>query len=467
MREVDLFVIGGGSGGVRAARIAAQHGARVALAEEYRVGGTCVIRGCVPKKLMVMGSRFAQGFDDAAAFGWTLPSAPSFSWPTLMQHVRAEVTRLEGVYTANLQRAGVELHADRASLADAHTVQLTKSGERLRAQRILVATGAAPLMSPAIPGGELAVSSNELFDWAEQPRRVLVQGASYIALEFACLLNRLGSEVSVVLRSDLILRGFDEDVRMHLQGQLEAQGIRFVSGASLAAIERSADGFNVTLDTGSVIAVDAVLRALGRRPKTAGLGLEAAGVALDANGAVVVALDGQSAQPHIHAIGDVTNRVQLTPAAIREGQAYADTHFGGIDSTRLSHLGALAIVPAAVFTTPEVGTVGLTEAQALQRCPDVDIYSTAFRTMKSAFAGSQERMLMKLVVHRSSGRVLGCHLVGAEAGEMIQLIGIAMTLGATKADLDATLAVHPTAAEELVTMRSPSRQHGTADKRIT
>ena len=462
MREVDLFVIGGGSGGVRAARVAAEHGARVALAEEYRVGGTCVIRGCVPKKLMVLASRFGQAFGDGAAFGWHAAAAPRFSWPDLMGRVHAEVARIESVYTANLLAAGVSLHAERALLDDAHTVRLAGSGERFYARRILFATGATPQALPDIAGSELASNSNDLFDWPEQPRRVLVQGAGYIALEFACLLRRLGSDVTVVLRADRVLRGFDDEVREHLQAQLEALGIRFVTGAAVAAIAARRDSLTVTLDDGQVLDANAVLRALGRVPHTAGLGLQAAGVALDAGGAVVVDINGQSSLPHVHAVGDVTDRVQLTPAAIREGQAYADAVFGARDSTRLSHLGAQAIVPAAVFTTPEVGTVGLTEAQALAAHADIDIdiYSTRFRAMKAAFAGSDERTLMKLVVQRSTDRVLGCHIVGAEAAEMIQLIGVALTLGATKASLDATLAVHPTAAEELVTMRMPVRRHG-------
>ena len=462
MREVDLFVIGGGSGGVRAARVAAEHGARVALAEEYRVGGTCVIRGCVPKKLMVLASRFGQAFGDGAAFGWQAAAAPRFAWPDLMGRVHAEVARIESVYTANLLAAGVSLHAERALLDDAHTVRLAGSGERFHARRILIATGATPQALPDIAGSELASNSNDLFDWPEQPRRVLVQGAGYIALEFACLLRRLGSDVTVVLRADRVLRGFDDEVREHLQAQLAALGIRFVTGAAVAAIAARRDSLTVTLDDGQVLDANAVLRALGRVPHTAGLGLQAAGVALDAGGAVVVDINGQSSLPHVHAVGDVTDRVQLTPAAIREGQAYADAVFGARDSTRLSHLGAQAIVPAAVFTTPEVGTVGLTEAQALAAHADIDIdiYSTRFRAMKAAFAGSDERTLMKLVVQRSTDRVLGCHIVGAEAAEMIQLIGVALTLGATKASLDATLAVHPTAAEELVTMRMPVRRHG-------
>lgn len=460
MREVDLFVLGGGSGGVRAARVAAEHGARVALAEEYRVGGTCVIRGCVPKKLMVMASRYSQAFVESTGYGWQASGAPRFSWTDLMGRVRTEVTRLEGVYTANLERAGVVLHAERAALEDARTIRLASSGELIRARQILIATGATPQMTPDIPGGDLASSSNDVFDWPEKPRHVVVQGAGYIALEFACLLRRLGAEVTIVLRGDRVLRGFDDDVRAHLQGELESQGIRLLNGASLAAIEARRDGLTVMLDNGMVLNANAVLRALGRTPHTAGLGLEAAGVALAANGAVVVGLDGKTSVPHIHAIGDVTDRVQLTPAAVREGQAYADALFGGRSTTKLSHLGPQALVPLAVFSTPEIGSVGLTEAEALAIHADLDIYLSTFKPMKSGFAGSAERMLMKLVVERPSGRVIGCHLVGPEAAEMIQLIAVALTLGATKDDLDATLAVHPTAAEELVTMRTPTRQHG-------
>ena len=467
MREVDLFVIGGGSGGVRAARVAAQHGASVALAEEYRVGGACVIRGCVPKKLMVLASRVAQAYADGPAFGWHAAMAPRFAWADLMGRVRAEVSRLESIYSANLVKSGVALHAERALLDDAHTVRLAGTGERFRAGRILIATGATPQLSPDIPGGELASSSDDLFDWPEQPRRVVVQGAGYIALEFACLLRRLGSDVTVVLRGEKVLRGFDDEARSHLQDQLEGQGIRFITGAAIAEIGARRDGLTVTLDVGQVLDANAVLRAIGRRPNTAGLGLEAAGVLLDAGGAVQVDLHGQSTVPHIHAVGDVTDRVQLTPAAIREGQAYADTVFGGRGMVPMPHLGAQALVPCAVFTTPEVGTVGLTEADALALHADIDIYSTNFRAMRAAFAGSEERTLMKLVVQRSTDRVLGCHIVGAEAAEMIQLIGVSLTLGATKASLDATLAVHPTAAEELVTMHAPTRRHGARGARLS
>jgi glutathione reductase (NADPH) len=459
MVQVDLFVIGGGSGGVRAARVAARHGARVALAEADRLGGTCVIRGCVPKKLMVLASRHAQGFADAAAFGWSLPAAPQFEWPRLRERVQAEVTRLERVYGELLAQSGVVVHAERATLADAHTVRLA-GGREVRAKQILIATGAAPLMPQDIAGADLASSSNELFHWREQPRRVVVQGGGYVALEFACLLRRLGSEVTVVLRGGQVLRGFDDEVRSHLHSQLAAQGIVFATGAALTGIERHAGALRVGLDNGMSLPADAVLRALGRRPLTQGLGLEAAGVALDAAGAVVVDVDGCTAVPHIHAVGDVTDRVQLTPAAIREGQAFADRLFGGMPAVRLPHLGPDRLVPSAVFTTPEVGSVGLTEAQALARHADIDIYSTNFRPMRATMTASSERTLMKLVVHRGSGRVLGCHIVGADAAEMIQLVAIALTCGATKAELDATLAVHPTAAEELVTMHQPTRRLG-------
>ena len=455
-KQVDLFVIGGGSGGVRAARVAAQHGARVALAEEYRLGGTCVIRGCVPKKLMVMASRFGQEFSDAAGFGWTLGER-HFEWPRLKAQVDAELTRLEGAYAGTLQKAGVELHAERAVLEDAHTVRLTRSGERFHAARVLVATGATP-QAPAIPGAELASSSNEFFLWPTQPKRVLVQGAGYIALELANLLQRLGSEVAVVLRGEKILRGFDEEVRDHLQAALVNQGLRFVTGAALTSIARNeppGPGLRVTLDNGEPIEADAVLRALGRVPNTAGLGLDAAGVALDAHGAVRVDEFSRSSVAHIHAVGDVTNRVMLTPAAIREGQAFADTEFGGRSvPVRHDH------IPTAVFTTPELGVIGLTEAQAVQQHAAVDVYSANFRPMKATLGGGSTRTLMKLVVARASDRVLGVHIVGPEAGEMIQLLGVAMQMGARKADLDATLAVHPTAAEELVTMRLPTRRHG-------
>jgi glutathione reductase (NADPH) len=456
MREVDLFVIGGGSGGVRAARIAAGHGASVALAEEHRVGGTCVIRGCVPKKLMVYASRFAQEFEEAAAYGWHLDGEPRLDWPTLKANRDREVARLEGVYEAGLAKAGVTLARERATLVDAHTVQLQRSGERIRARHILIATGAAPQMGPAIPGIELADSSNELFEWPRLPLRAVIQGGGYIAAEFACLLQRLGAQVTLVYRRERILRGFDDDLRERLQAQMAADGIEIVTGASITAIEAVGSARLVTLNDERTVSADEVLFAIGRAPNTAGLGLQAADVQLDARGAVVVDAYSRSSVPHIHAVGDVTDRVNLTPVAVREGHAFADTVFGS-RPTAVDHRG----VPSAVFTTPELGTVGLNEDEALQARPQLDVYLAEFRPLKATVSGHPHKVFMKLIVDRADDeRVLCCHMLGPDAGEMIQLLGVAMKMGARKSDLDATLAVHPTAAEEWVTLRTPTRQHG-------
>jgi glutathione reductase (NADPH) len=456
VREVDLFVIGGGSGGVRAARIAAGHGARVALAEEYRVGGTCVIRGCVPKKLMVYASRFAQEFDEAPAYGWQLDGEPRLDWPTLKAHRDREVARLEGVYEAGLSKAGVTLLRERAALVDAHTVQLQRSREQFRAAHILVATGAAPMTGPAIPGVELAHNSNDLFEWPRQPQSVLIRGGGYIAVEFACLLQRLGTQVTLVLRSDRILRGFDDDLRDRLQAQMAADGIEVIPGTTVASIEAVGGARLVTLSDERTISVGEVLSAVGRAPNTAGLGLEAAGVQLDARGAVVVDRYSRSSVPHIHAVGDVTDRVNLTPVAVREGHAFADTLFGQ-RPTAVDHRN----VPSAVFSTPELGTVGLNEDEALQARPMLDVYTADFRPLKATLSGHPHRVFMKLIVDRADDeRVLGFHMLGPDAGEMIQLLGVAIKMGARKSDLDATLAVHPTAAEEWVTLRTPTRQLG-------
>jgi len=451
--EVDLFVIGAGSGGVRAARIAAGHGARVTIAEEYRVGGTCVIRGCVPKKLLVYASRFSHEFEDAAGFGWTLPPA-TFDWPTLIANKDKEIARLEAAYTANLDKAGVKIVKTRAVLDDPHTVRLA-TGERVKARQVLIATGAAPHNGPAIPGIEHVITSNEAFHLPSLPRRVLVQGGGYIAIEFACIFAGLGSEVTLVYRGENILRGFDDDVRTHLRGELEKSGITVITGRTVAAIEHSGHAHPVRLSDGRWIDVDKVMFALGRAPNTAGLGLEAAGVSIASSGAVVVDAYSRTHVPHIYAIGDVTNRVNLTPVAIREGHAFADTVFGG-RPTAVDHRN----VPSAVFSEPEVGVVGLTEAQAREQFPRVDIYKTTFRPLKATLSGSHTRVLMKLVVDGTSDRVLGCHIVGESAAEMIQTLAIAVKMGATKADFDATLALHPTAAEELVTMRTPTARYG-------
>ncbi len=453
MREFDLFVIGGGSGGVRAARIAAQYGAKVALAESYRVGGTCVIRGCVPKKLMVYASRFAQEFDESAAYGWQLGER-RFDWATLKAHRDREVTRLEGVYEANLAKAGVTLLRDHAGFVDAHTLRLAGSGETVRAARVLIATGAAPSMGPPIPGIELAHSSNELFEWAALPQRVVIQGGGYIAVEFACLLNALGAQVTLVYRGQEVLRGFDADLRSRLHAQMQADGIEILTGHTIEAIERVGSARLVTLSDERTISTDEVLFATGRIPHIAGLGLDAAGVAHSPHGAVVVDAYSQTSVAHIHAVGDVTNRVNLTPVAIREGHAYADTVFGA-RPTRVDH----TLVPSAVFTTPELGTVGLTEEQALAAHPHLDVYRAEFRPMKATLSGHGHKVFMKLLVGRDDDRVLGCHMIGPDAGEMVQLLGVALQAGATKAQFDATLAVHPTAAEEWVTLRTPAQRH--------
>ena len=453
--EVDLFVIGAGSGGVRAARIAAGYGARVMIAEEYRVGGTCVIRGCVPKKLLVYASRFAHEFEDAAGFGWTL-DAPVFDWPTLIANKDKEIARLEAAYTANLDKAGVKIVKSRAVLEDAHTVRLA-TGERVKAAHVLISTGAAPHNGPAIPGIEHVITSNEAFHLPFLPRRILVQGGGYIAVEFACIFAGLGSDVTLVYRGDNILRGFDDDVRTHLRAELEKRGITVITGRTVAAVEPSGNACPAKLSDERWIDVDKVMFALGRAPNVAGLGLEAAGVAVAATGAVVVDDYSRTRVPHIYAVGDVTNRINLTPVAIREGHAFADTVFGG-RPTRVDHLN----VPTAVFSEPEVGVIGLTETAARERFGRVDIYKTTFRPMKATLSGRDTRMLMKLVVDGATDRVLGCHIVGEGAAEMIQTLGIAVKMGATKADFDATMALHPTAAEELVTMRTPTARYGLA-----
>jgi len=451
--DTDLFVIGGGSGGVRAARIAANHGARVMLAEEYRMGGTCVIRGCVPKKLLVYASRFAHEFEDAAGYGWTVPET-SFDWAKLIANKDREIARLEAAYTANLTRSNVSIVKSRAVLEDAHTVHLLADGRRIRAKTILIATGGWPSMGNGIAGIEHVISSNEALDLKELPKRILIQGGGYIAVEFACVFAGLGSQVTLVYRGENILRGFDDDVRSHLRKEMEARGIRILCKRIVEAIERVDHGLCVELSDHEDILVDKVMFATGRRPNVKGLGLEAAGVKLDEKGAIAVDGYSRTNVPHIYAVGDVTDRINLTPVAIREGHAFADTVFGGKD-IRVDH----ADVPTAVFSDPEVGTIGLTEMQAREQYHRVDIYKTTFRPMKTVFVGSERRTLMKIIVDGLTDRVLGCHIVGPDAGEMIQVLGIAIKMGATKADFDATMAVHPTAAEELVTMRTVTETH--------
>jgi glutathione reductase (NADPH) len=447
--DVDLFVIGGGSGGVRAARIAAGYGARVMIAEESRVGGTCVIRGCVPKKLMVYASRFSDDFRDAAGFGWDV-GEPSFDWATLIRNKDAEIDRLEGIYRLNLDKAGVEIVDSRAVIEDAHTVHALKTGERIRARYILVAVGAHPTLEPAIPGGELGITSNEVFHLETLPRRILVIGGGYIAVEFAGVFAGLGSDVTLLHRGDKLLRGFDEDVRDALGAAYAHRGIDLALERAVTRLDPKASAIAATLSDGSVRMFDQVLVATGRRPNTKGLGLEKAGITVDEVGAIPVDAYSQSLIPSIYAVGDVTNRVNLTPIAIREGHAFADTVFGD-KPTMVDH----DLIPTAVFSTPEIGVIGCSEGAARARYVDIDIYKTAFRSMRATLSGAEERILMKLIVDRATDKVVGVHIVGHDAGEMIQLAGVAVTMGATKADFDRTIAVHPTASEELVTMRVP------------
>ena len=444
--DVDLFVIGAGSGGVRAARIASSHGARVMIAEEFRVGGTCVIRGCVPKKLLVYASRFADDFEDAAGYGWTV-AKPAFHWPTLIANKDREIARLEAAYVSTLERHKVELVKSRAVLEDAHTVRLA-TGARVRAETILIATGAAPYHGAKIAGLEHVISSNEAFHLAQLPGRILIQGGGYIAVEFAGIFNGLGSDVTLVYRGDNILRGFDDDVREHLRGEMERRGIKIITRQTVAAVEKVDRGYDVELSDNEQVMADLVMFATGRKPNVYGLGLEAAGVKLGETGGIAVDAYSKTSVANIYAVGDVTNRINLTPVAIREGHAFADTVYGGTP-TPVDH----SNVPTAVFSEPEVGVVGLTETQARERLAKVDIYKTRFRPMKATLAGRDTRVFMKLVVDGVTNQVVGCHVVGPDAGDLIQVVGIAVKMRATKADFDATMAVHPTAAEELVTMR--------------
>jgi glutathione reductase (NADPH) len=444
--DYDLFVIGAGSGGVRAARVAAKHGAKVAVAEEYRVGGTCVIRGCVPKKLLVYASKFAEEFEDAVGFGWTSEKV-SFDWATLIANKDREIDRLNKAYVRNLESAGAELILERSVLEDRHTVRLA-SGLKVTAKTILIAAGASPFVPRHLPGHELAITSNEAFHLESLPARMVIVGGGYIAVEFAGIFHGLGVETVLVHRGEQILRGFDDDLRHHLAAEMTRKGVEIRTQADVAKIERSGDGVRVTLNDGTGYGAGQIMFATGRIPNVIDLGLDKAGVELTPHYAVKVDEYSRSSLDNIYAVGDVTNRLNLTPVAIREGQAFADTVFGGKD-VKVDH----AMVPTAVFSQPEIGTVGLTEAAARKHHTVIDIYRSTFKPMKHTLSGRDERMLMKLVVDAATDRVLGCHICGPDAGEMAQLLGIAVKMGAKKADFDATMAVHPTAAEELVTMR--------------
>jgi glutathione reductase (NADPH) len=445
--DVDLFVIGAGSGGVRAARVAAAHGAKVMIAEEFRIGGTCVIRGCVPKKLMVYASRYKDHFDDAAGFGWTL-APPSFDWPRLVAAKEKEISRLSAIYRNNLDKAGIAVVDSRATIEDAHRVRLLASDRKVSARIILVSTGAVPVLEPDIPGREYAITSNEVFDLPELPKRMLIVGGGYIAVEFASIFARLGTKVSLAARGENVLRGFDDDMRTGLRDALAEAGVKLSFGMLPTRIEKTPTGVRVSLTKGACVDADQMMIATGRRPNTAGLGLEKAGVERDSFGAVKVDAFSKTSIESIYAVGDVTNRVALTPVAIREGHAFAETVFGGRPEAVVH-----SNIPTAVFSTPELGCVGLTEMEARATYDCVDIYLANFRSLKAALSGRREKILMKIVADGATDRVLGVHILGEDASEMAQLLGIAIKMGAKKADFDATMALHPTSAEELVTMR--------------
>ena len=444
--DYDLFVIGGGSGGVRAARMAARTGARVGIAEEYRYGGTCVIRGCVPKKLLVYASHYRDEFEDAAAYGWTVGGA-SFDWPALRDNVQREVSRLSGAYESLLDGAGVERFQSRAVLDDANTVRLLADDRRLTAGTILIATGSWPFI-PHIPGREHIASSNEMFTLERLPERIAIVGGGYIGVEFASIFNGLGVDVTLIYRGDKILRGFDDDLRACLMQAMRERGIRLLLNKYLARIEAAGDEKLIVFEDGEELRAGCLMYATGRVPLTAHMGLMEAGVKLGLDGEILVDAYSRSTVETVYAVGDVTDRVNLTPVAIDEAMRFVDTVFRDTPSP-VDH----SFIPTAVFSQPEIGTVGLTEAAARAQYGQVDIYKSVFRPMKYVMPGREERMLLKLVVDAASGRVLGCHIIGPEAAEMAQLLAIPLRMGATKADFDATMALHPSLAEELVTMR--------------
>ncbi len=474
--DYDLFVIGGGSGGVRAARTAANEGAKVALAEHNRMGGTCVIRGCVPKKLMVFASSYREDFTDARAYGWDITEG-SFDWLRFSGHLNAELDRLEEVYRDLLHKSRVEIYNDRAVLDDAHTVRLS-DGATKTAKHILIATGGRPVR-PDLPNAHLGIVSDDIFHMPTLPQSILIVGGGYIACEFACIFNGLGVEVTQFYRGAQILRGFDDEARGLIADMMRAKGINLHLGTNIMDMApatsqntlapggaimgapageqtaKSAGPSNgpvwVKSTNGQEAVFDTVLFATGRAPNTAHMGLEAAGITIGRRGEVVVDAYSQTSVPSVYAIGDVTNRVNLTPVAIREGMAFTETVFNG-NPTPIDH----DLIPSAVFTQPEFGTVGLSEEEARDQEP-IEVYCASFRPMQSAFAGRSDRVLMKLLVSKATRKVLGCHIVAPQAGEMIQLAGIAIKMGATKEDFDRTVAVHPTMAEELVTMRQPVR----------
>ncbi len=445
--EFDLFVIGAGSGGVRAARIASSHGARVAIAEEYRIGGTCVIRGCVPKKILVYASRFSGEFNDAAGFGWTLPEK-RFDWASLIAAKDQEISRLETAYRTTLEKYKVAVFPERAMCLSPNEVRLSASGRTVSAKTILIATGGHPNVDRKLPGIEHVITSNEVFSLKALPRRIVIAGGGYIATEFASVFRGLGSEVTLIYRGGKILRGFDEDLRNGLCDAFAARGIRLINEQVFTKIEKTPTGLVGTITDGERLEADKILFAIGRSPNARGFGLEELGVRLDPAGAIIVDNASQTTVPSIYAVGDVTNRVNLTPVAIREGHAFADSVFGD-KPWQVDYM----TIPTAVFTTPEIATVGFTEQEARVQYGTVDIYKASFRPMKAILAGREDRMFMKLVVEAATDRVVGVHVLGPDAAEIVQTAAIAVRMGAKKSDFDQTMALHPSAAEELVTLR--------------
>jgi len=444
--DYDLVAIGAGSGGVRACRVSASLGARVAVAEESDLGGTCVNLGCIPKKLFVYASHFRDDFEDAAGFGWSLGDR-SFDWPTLVSNKDREIARLNEVYRRLLADAGVDLIEGRARVQDSNTLEI--DGRTITAANILIATGSQPSV-PDVPGVEFAMTSDQAFHLSELPRHAIVIGGGYIAVEFAGIFHGLDVATTQLYRGPLFLRGFDDDVRNFLASEMRGRGVDLRFEANVASIEKVSGGLRASLEDGSVLDTDAILYATGRVPRTRGLGLEEAGVALDEKGAVSVDAFSRSSVPSIWAIGDATDRINLTPVAIHEGVCVAKTLFGGVD-TKPDHTG----VASAVFSQPAIGTIGLNEAAAREAYAEIDVYRSTFRALKHTLTGRDEQAMMKLIVDRASDRIVGLHMVGADAGEIIQGFAVALKCGATKAQFDATIGIHPTSAEEFVTMRDP------------
>ena len=450
--DYDLFVIGAGSAGVRAARMAAELGKRVAIAEEDRVGGTCVLRGCVPKKLFVHAAHFAESFEDSVGFGWRVEGL-HFDWPTLVNNVSGDTSWLSSIYIRNLEKAGAHIVHSRAVFEDEHTVRLVGENKTVTAEYILIAVGGRPRRDLPIPGIEYAITSDEFFHLERLPKRVLIVGGSYIAMEIASVFAGFGAETTIIHRGAQVLRGFDDEVRRELCSAMERRGVTVMTGEELASIEKVDHGLIATTRSDSRIAADQVLLAIGRHPNTGGLGIEHTAVKLDNGGAIEVDTYSRTAAPNIYAVGDVTNRLQFTPVAIREGAAFVQTVFED-RPTALDY----DDVPVAVFSNPEVGSVGMSEEIARARYPSLDIYRAHFKPLPYRVAGRDERMLMKLVVDGDTDRVLGCHFVGPNASELVQMVAIAVKMGATKADFDATTALHPTLAEEIVTMARPAER---------